>query len=207
MEINIKELVFSRSVVEFVAVAKEYCAFVENADKYKRKDFVRLATSVLPLLYYKATLLPRTEPVYEDGNQKHVTEEYYIALSLRLKDLLDEHDSFPEVFDSRISETDEQFSANLSEYLADIYQDLKDFTMLYQKGQVEEMNDALWECSLNFQEFWGIRLANSIRALHILEFGNIDLEGEREMKNETEGDIDTSNWIISQRQRELENDD
>jgi hypothetical protein len=207
MENSINEIVFSRSVVEFVTVAKEYCAFLENISNYKRKDFVRVMSSLLPLLYYKASLLPKTEPVYEEGNKKHVTEEYYIALNLKIKDLLGEHDAFPEVFDSRISETDEQFSASIAEYLSDIYQDLKDFTMLYHKGQVEEMNDALWECTLNFQEFWGIRLANAIRAIHILQFSGIDIEKDVEENQTHEKDIDTSEWIISKRQSDYREDE
>jgi hypothetical protein len=193
--------------VEFVTVAKEYCAYIENVSNYKRNNFVRVMSSLLPLLYYKASLLPQTEPIYEEGNIKHVTEEYYIALNLRIKDLLGEHDAFPEVFDSRISETDEQFSASIAEYLSDIYQDLKDFTMLYQKGQVEEMNDALWECTLNFQEFWGIRLANAIRAIHILQNSGIDIEKDSDENTESEKDIDTSQWIISKRQSDYREDE
>jgi hypothetical protein len=207
MENSINELIFSRSVVEFVTVAKEYCAYIENVSDYKRKSFVRVMSSLLPLLYYKASLLPQTEPIYEEGNIKHVTEEYYIALNLRIKDLLGEHDAFPEVFDSRISEIDEQFSASIAEYLSDIYQDLKDFTMLYQKGQVEEMNDALWECTLNFQEFWGIRLANAIRAIHVLQHSGIDIEKDEEENTIPEKDIDTSQWIITKRQSDYREDE
>jgi hypothetical protein len=206
MSQSLKEILFSKNVVEFAAVAKEYCAFIENVNKYSRKDFIKLTASLLPLLYYKASMLPKTEPVYEDGNQKHVTEEYYIALNLRIKDLLGEHDAFPEVFDSRIAETDEQFSASIAEYLSDVYQDLKNFTMLYQNGQVEEMNDALWECTLNFQEYWGIRLANAIRAIHILSFGNVSIEEDAE-DNQTAQNVDTSQWFMTQRQKEMDKED
>ena len=205
MEEDINKLVFSRPVVEFATVAKEYCAYLEGIGGYNRKEFARVMVSLLPLLYYKASLVPQTEPVYEEGNPKHVTEEYYMALSLRIKELLGEHDAFPEVFDARISETDDQFSASLAEYLSDIYQDLKDFTMIYQKGHTEEMNDALWECMLNFQEYWGIRLANAIRAFHILQYSGIDIESDSSENDEPESEkeIDTSQWIITKRQKDL----
>jgi hypothetical protein len=210
MSSSTKELVFSRNAVEFAAVAKEYCAFIENISKYKRSQFVRIVKSLLPLLYYKASLLPATEPIHEEGNQKFVTEEYYEALRVRMKHYMGEFDAFPEVFDKRTVETDDIFSASLSEYFSDIYQDLKDFTMIYQKGQVEEMNDALWECSLNFQEFWGLRLANSIRAVHQLAFGDLDLDQADDEVNKEENsddDVDTSNWIISRRQNEMDNEE
>ena len=205
MESTLKEIVFSKNVVEFAAVAKEYCAFIENATSFKRSQFVKVCNSLLPLIYYKTSLLPQTEPIYEEGNQKHVTEEYYISLNLRLKTFLAEYDAFPEVFDPRISETDEGFSASLAEYLTDVYQDLKDFTMLYQKGQLEEMNDALWECQLNFKEYWGIRLANAIRAIHQLAYGEADLDEVADEPKSSSEDVDTSNWFITKRQIDIDN--
>lgn len=206
MEGSIKELVYSRNVVEFATVAREFCAFTENVSNVKRSAFVGALSKLLPLLYYKASLLPQTEPVYEEGIPKHVTEEHYEEIRLKLKAFMGEHDEFPEVFDPRTAETDDQFNATISEYLADVYQDLKDFTMLYQNGYVEEMNDALWECKLNFEEYWGIRLANCIRAIHLLNYSQTDLDEEITVSDETESEPDTSNWFITQRQKDLENE-
>lgn len=206
MDKSTKEIVFSKQVVEFAAVAKEYCAFIENITSYKRSQFVKISNTLLPLLYYKASLLPFTEPIYDDGNQKHVTEEYYLALNTRIKTYLGEHDAFPEVFDPRVVETDEQFSASLAEYLSDIYQDLKDFTMLYQGAQVDIMNDALWECFQNFKDYWGIRLANSIRAIHQLAFSGVDLDIVNEEVEQEPNDLDTSDWFITKRQNEIDLD-
>lgn len=203
---TIKELVFSKVVVEFAAVAKEYCAFLENSTAFKQKQFIQISNSLLPLLYYKASLLPNTEPIHEQGNQKYVTEEYYLALSERIKHFLGQYNDFPEVFDERIVETDEQFSASLAEYLSDVYQDLKDFTMIYQKGQAEEINDALWECKLNFGEFWGIRLANCIRAIHQLAYSNSELIADEPKETEQNDNIDTSDWFITRRQDEMDNE-
>lgn len=205
MEGSIKDLVYSRNVLEFATVAKEFCAFIESIQNLKRKAFVNASAKLLPLLYYKASLLPQTEPLYEEGNQKHVTEEHYESIRLGLKTFLGEHDEFPEIFDERIAETDDQFNATLSEYLTDVYQDLKDFTMLYQNGQPEEMNDALWECRLNFEEFWGIRLANCIRAMHILNYSNVDLETDDKEETKTQKH-DTSSWFITQRQNDMDNE-
>ncbi|MDD4673703.1 MAG: DUF5063 domain-containing protein [Bacteroidales bacterium] len=201
----IKELVFSKTVVEFTAVAKEYCAFIENSTDFKLKQFIQVANSLLPLLYYKASLLPSTSPMYEQVNQKHVTEEHYMALHERTKHFLGQYDAFPEVFDKRTAETDDQFAASLSEYLCDIYQDLKDFTMIYQNGQAEEINDALWECKLNFGDFWGIRLANSIRAIHQLAYSDLELVTESPKGSEQNDNIDTSDWFITRRQNEMDN--
>ena len=44
---------------------------------------------------------------------------------------------------------DASVEANISENVADIYQDLKDFILSYRIGTVEVMRAALWECRNN----------------------------------------------------------
>ena len=38
------------------------------------------------------------------------------------------------------------------------------------------MNDALWECRTNFEQYWGQRLVNGLRAIHNLVYGTSDLD-------------------------------
>lgn len=204
---DIKSVVYSRNVVEFATVAREFCAFLENVNSHNRKSFIAASQKLLPLLYYKASILPDTEPIYDEGNEKFVTEDYYFDIQNNLKQLLGPNDDFLEINDPRADEVEGQFTASISEYLSDIWQDLKNFTMLYQVGKTEVMNDALWECRLNFQEYWGIRLANTIRAMHILLFSGIDLEQEDEPNKEEVKDLDTSNWFITKRQNDLNRED
>ncbi|NVO12125.1 MAG: DUF5063 domain-containing protein [Bacteroidales bacterium] len=199
---DIKSIVYSRNVVEFATVAREYCAFLENVKTHSRKSFVSASQKLLPLLYYKTSILPETEPIFDEGNEKFVTEDFYFDVQNNLKLLLGPHDDFLEIYDPRADEGEGLYTASISEYLTDIWQDLKNFTMLYQVGKVEVMNDALWECRSNFQEYWGIRLANTIRAMHILLYTGIDLEQESETDDEVK-DPDTSNWFITRRQNDL----
>jgi hypothetical protein len=200
---DIKSIVYSRNVVEFATVAREFCAFLENANTHKRKSFITASQKLLPLLYYKASILPETEPIFDEGNEKFVTEDFYFDIQNNLKQLLGSNDDFLEINDPRADEGEGQYTASISEYLSDIWQDLKNFTMLYQIGKAEVMNDALWECQSNFHEYWGIRLANTIRAMHILLFSGIDLEQEDEPNKEEVKDPDTSNWFITKRQNDL----
>lgn len=199
---DIKSIVYSRNVVEFATVAREFCAFLENTKNHNRKSFVSASQKLLPLLYYKSSLLPETEPIYDEGNEKFVTEDYYFDIQNNLKQLFGPNDDFLEIYDPRANEGDGLYTASISEYLADVWQDLKNFTMLYQVGNVEVMNDAIWECRTNFHEYWGIRLANAIRAMHILLFSGIDLEQNDEPKEEDD-ETDTSNWFITKRQNDL----
>ena len=71
----------------------------------------------------------------------------------------------------------------ISEDLADIYQDLKNFIFIYQLGLNETMNDALVRCKENFALFWGQRLVNTLRALHDVKYDTTNPE-----------DVNLSTW-------------
>src|SRR4030042_1897703 len=66
--------VYSHNVIEFVAVANEYCKYAEHAPELKGDEMLKIMQRIMPLMYLKASLLPLFEPVFEDGNEKFVTE-------------------------------------------------------------------------------------------------------------------------------------
>ena len=66
--------VYSRNVVEFVAVANEFCKYAEHASELKGDELLKILQRILPLMYLKASLLPQLDPFFEDGNEKFVTE-------------------------------------------------------------------------------------------------------------------------------------
>ena len=171
---EVSEIVYSKNVVEFVTVANEYCALVEQASKSSVLENLRKLQKILPLLYLKATLLPKTEQVLEDELEKYVTELDYNMLHQKWLLQLNEYDDFYEVFDPSIQFGQETVTASVSENLMDIYQDLKNFLISYSIGNEEVMNDALYECLLHFEEFWGQQLVNVLRAIHMLVYSSID---------------------------------
>lgn len=197
-----KKFVYQLSVVEFVTVSKEFCAFLEVCEKHTIKSFVAACNKLLPFLYYKATLLPSTTPVLDERNEQFVTEFDYKTVENKVKALLGQHNDFLEIHDQRAEDSYGQFTASIAEYLADIYQDLKNLSLRYMTGNSEVMNDALWECSESFRDFWGIRTVNLIRAFHILNFGNVELDNVENKSNTSEPD--TSEWFITKRQQDID---
>ena len=86
--------------------------------------------------------------------------------------------------------SEEALESSISENIADIYQDLKDFILSYRIGTLEVMNDALGECRNNFEQYWGQRLVNGLRAIHNLVYGLVDLEETTEASDEPELDLE-----------------
>jgi hypothetical protein len=129
---------------------------------------------LLPLLYLKASMLPKTERLLDEELEKYISELDYNMLHQKWMQLLNEYDSFYEVFDPSIQFGHETVTASVSENLLDIYQDLKNFLISYSIGNEEVMNDALAECVEHFEEFWGQQVVNVLRAVHMLVYSNAD---------------------------------
>jgi hypothetical protein len=196
------EIVYSHSIIEFVAVANEYCTFMESATGFPKREFLEKTSKILPLLYYKASLLPALESVLEDGNEKYVTEEQYESVYHGILGLLGAHNDYLEVIDPVYRDSQENVRGSIAEDLADIYQDLKDFIMVYRLGTPEIMQESIYECKTSFETIWGQRLVNALKVIHSLVTGEDPLEDEPAPGEQAEEkETDTSNWIISQRQK------
>lgn len=194
-------IVYSRNVVEFVTVANEYTKFLENASELNRKDFITRLHLLAAYLYQKTVLLPQVEPETEAGTERTVTEELYNTIKSQVELKFGTFEEFVDVYEPIRQESKDAIQVSLAECFADVYQDLKDFVTSYSQGITEIMNDALYECRINFEQFWGQRLMAAMSALHNLVYGQADLaENEDEeppQKYKSADKLDTSNWLIN----------
>jgi Domain of unknown function (DUF5063) len=191
---DINRIVYSKSVVEFVTVANEYCSFLEGVNSYTTSRALSVAQKILPLLYLKASLLPAVERVLDDETEKFVTELDYNVLLQKWIFKLGDFDGFREVFEPGTEFSEDAMESSISENLLDIYQDMKNFISLYSLGNEEVMNDALNECIYQFREYWGQRLVNVLRAIHALIVSGTDLDEVKEPGQVTPGK-DESDWL------------
>ena len=201
------EPVYSRNVIEFVAVANEFCKYSEHASELKGDELLKILQRILPLMYLKASLLPQLNPYFEDGNEKFVTESDWIRIHETFKEKFGTANDYLEVFDEKINESEGPVLSSISENMADIYQDMKDFLLLYQTGTNEVMNDAVWECRMNFESFWGQKLVNSMRAIHKFIYSGEEIGKVENDINENNERRNTSDWFIARRQKDFREDD
>lgn len=197
-----ENIVYSKEVIEFTAVANEYCRFLEEASQADGNKLLRVLQKLLPLLYMKSLYLPDIETKIEEESEKYVREEDWQVLNDMLTAKFGAANDYLDV-DTDKDSTEELVYGNLAENLADIYQDIKDFLMVYRVGTLELMNDALWECRESFSMYWGQTLVNSIRAVH---FALLDSDKIGIMDDPDKSKTDKSEWIISRRQDEYRKD-
>lgn len=194
---------YSRNVVEFVAVANEYCKYTEHASEIKGDEMLRIMQRILPLMYLKASLLPALEPFFEDSNEKFITETDWNRINEILTQKFGTANDYLEVVTDKSGESEGFSRSSLAEDMADIYQDIKNFLLLYQTGTNEVMNDALWECRMNFENIWGQKLVNSLRAIHKFIYSGEEISRREDSDDYINENRDTSEWIISKRQKDF----
>ena len=170
------QVIFDKNSIEFVTVAAEYCGFIERARGVEPGAFVDTALKILPVLYLKASLIPECEMIGEEDLEVFVTEEDYECVQYSIAQVLGAQDDYLEVFHPDMAYSDTPIKKCISEDLADIYQDLKDFIGVFQLGMNTTMNDSLYVCKEHFAEYWGQRLVNTMRALHNVKYNDSDLE-------------------------------
>ena len=91
--------VYSRDVMEFVTVAVEYCAFLEQSNDKERLQLTGTLLKILPLVYLKSAILPKYEILDADYYpEDYVTEENYDIVRQNLAYVLGEKDDYLEVF-------------------------------------------------------------------------------------------------------------
>ena len=196
MQEPFEHVVYSKNVLEFVTVAHEYCAFSENSDQYTKSDFIQVAIKLLPLLYLKASMLPKMERTLDEPMDTAVDEFMYTNIKDGIAGKLTAHDAFLEVFHEDIQRSETPVVAYISENFADMYQDLRNFTASYRVGVEEIMNDAVVDIEEQFRLFWGQKLLNALRALHNIFYSGDDLSDEEpaESDDQARDSLMKSNW-------------
>lgn len=167
-------IIYSPPVIEFVTVAAETCLFLEHAAEHSTEEFVSKAVKILPLLYLKSSLLEIPQRVYDGLTERFVTEDDYLDVKSQVEMLLGEQDSYLETFHPDMALSDTPIAAFVSENLADVYQELKDFAANFQLADQDIMNDALVACLEAFGEHWGQKALNALKALHSIRY-SVDL--------------------------------
>ena len=123
-------------------------------------------------------MLPKCETIGDEAPETYVTEEIYEILRINLSGLMGDKDDYLDVFVQDMVYSDQPIKKSISEDLADIYQDIKDFIFVFQLGLNETMNDSLAICQENFGTLWGQKLVNTLRALHDVKYNQLEEEEE-----------------------------
>ncbi|MCF8365392.1 MAG: DUF5063 domain-containing protein [Bacteroidales bacterium] len=160
----LNEAVYSPFVLEFLAVAQKFCLFIEEVEKYNKEQIFDYMHKALPLLYVRGSVLPAVIPDNFDANEKYVTEEQWQNTFNTIRQILLKEDEF--WFLENDNPLNEAVKGSFADSLTDIYQDMKDFIILYQKPLRDAKKIAVWEILELFKAHWGFRVVNLLKVMH-----------------------------------------
>jgi len=202
---NLHDHVYSEVVLRFVNFGKDYTDLLSVPLPEERRDFISRLLEIMPAMYSAIMEIPVTSPVFEEGNEKFVSEEEWSGVYQKMAALLGSQNEYVDIPEEDEYDRLEVISRDLSEDLSDIYQDIKDFLELYRNGNEEIMNDALWECRMNCERYWGEKALRASRILHKIyvrdpdELEQMDREWKKKYSTKQ---IKTDEWFISRRQKD-----
>ncbi len=159
------EPAYSKPVIEMLTVANEYCLFIERIEKFPNEELFPFIQKLLPLIYLKGSLLPDILIDEPEANERFVTAEQWENTFNILREKIAARDEFW-LLDLEGPDDTDPVKASISELLTDIYQDLKDFVLLYQKGNRAAKQNAASECKALFMSHWGIRIIDILKVVH-----------------------------------------
>jgi hypothetical protein len=143
-------------VEKFLGLAISYCELVENYKSNNENNRLNQLLISVSSLYAEAMFLPEVEPKNDEVSD----------LNFDLPNVnLEKNETYWVVFEPYTLE--EPVRGSLSDDLIDIYKDLKEGALLYQRG---EQLEAIWHWKFNFEIHWGRHALNAMRALHSINF-------------------------------------
>jgi hypothetical protein len=160
--------VASPGILDLFTVANEFCLFTEKAEKYNPEEVLLYYARICPMLYLKGALLPELEEDEDYYGERFVNEDQWESIFNSLQIVFAGKDDFYTL--SYSSSDTLPLKASLAEHLADIYQDLKDFVILYSQNRLNAKHSAVRECRTLFATHWGSRIAALLPALHTIAF-------------------------------------
>lgn len=166
--------VYSNEMVSFVTISNSFCQFLEQLKEEDGKAFIEQSVKQLSEVYASLMKLGETEPVHESAGESMVSEQDWSAVYQRILLLLGTHNDILRQAEDDEFDRSELVTHTISEDMADVFQELKDFTAIYSRGIEELMNDAAWDLKERFAEHWGKKLLRSLMALHELYIEGID---------------------------------
>jgi hypothetical protein len=152
----------------FAEGARQYCAFIENADQYPLTERLLSVATLLADLYAAGLRLPAVEQPDDQAPGVGSTAPRWEGLG----DLT----FYWEVGDPYQWEA--PVVGSLSDDLLEIYHDLKRGLSTFEEGGDASIASAVWEWRSNFAKHWGEHTVDALRTLHRAIRRSIDESGE-----------------------------
>lgn len=172
-------IVQKKQILELLAVANEFCMFIEKSYDYGKEEILQYLHRMSPLLYLKGSLLPELEIENPEAYERYVTEEVWETIFNELRNKFGKDDEFWFIDEPGFNGEDIT-KGSMAEHLTDIYQDLKDFVFLYSKNTHDAILNSVAECRKLYHTNWGYKIIRLQKNIHHLLYQGAFEDGHPE---------------------------
>ncbi len=156
---------------DFLQTALEFCSVAMNAMEFEKNEFTARMLGLLPLLYMQMSEVSSSDISLEEKYLgEYADEDLYENVRKSIAAVMGADDAFLETFEQDMRYSDTPIGTSISEGLADVFQDLYNFSERVRNSSGDDMDEALCECKEDFENYWGQKLCNTLRALHAVRY-------------------------------------
>ena len=161
-----EQILQTEEFLDFYKAALDFCDFIENYQNKRKVDYLHTVRQNLLKLYNTALKLQwvdlQSNVEYDD---KLDDKEFNNILS-RIVEGVDNARYYWYIFDPTCNKDHEAVCGDLVDDLGDIYKDLKYSIMIFNLGDVDCKENALWQFKFDFDKHWGGHCINALSAIH-----------------------------------------
>ena len=166
---------------EFIQAIEEYFDLIENHSSYEKGDFYGKCSRLIPKIYFYSHSLPAPKEI-RDLEELDFSELYNPMGDLTA--FLGDDSVYNEIFDPIVGE--EKVKGCIVDDLTDIYTDLKEGYIKWQRGSDEWIDEALWDWRHSLQHHMGDHMVDVMRPLHRLSVFGYAWESEQDVVSDTD---------------------
>ncbi|MCD4735063.1 MAG: DUF5063 domain-containing protein [Bacteroidales bacterium] len=161
------EVLTTKNVQQFFVAANDFIDLLEK-DFSDIAYFIRNSRELLLRVYATALKLPEIKLQYSCKNQKLNEEKLYTDSNLALINKIGEAGLYHKIIDPYEKNDGAPTTGCLSCDFDIIYTEINTELHKIATGNIELIEDALWQLKFGFQNSWGNHCINALYALHYL---------------------------------------
>lgn len=191
------DLIYHPQVLEIVKSGNEFCQLAEKAKTYDKKNFIEELLKILSKLYAFSVSLELPDDLAPESTQTFVKEGDWVYIEESLKEELGSDNRLAQLREPEHPE--ETTEIELSECLADSYQTVKDFVLLYELAYEKAARAGIAVYKQLFDYHTGPRVLLIMSELHDIYWGPEAITDDKSFSEQTQqtdkSELSEDRWI------------
>ncbi len=165
-KISVDEILKTKSFTDFLDAAKHFCSFIETQQSDIPDEFLLSIQNHLLKLYYLGLDLPSVILETDTDFNVELPEAEIKALLLFIGKRVPFSYYWTVLNPVEIANPAETGTGNLIDDLGDIYKDLKEGLILFDRVDAGAKENAIFQFKLGFETHWGEHCIEALNAIH-----------------------------------------